>query len=318
MTDAGGSGGRRVHPSDEVRAALDAGRPLVALETSVLAQGLPWPRNLEAAREMDGRVRGAGAVPAWVAVRDGRVLVGLSGSELEQLSTPRAGVVKVARRDYPAVLASGAAGATTVSATLWAASRVGIEVMATGGIGGVHPRSGDVSADLLELARLPGLVVCAGPKSIVDPVATLERLEELGVLVVGYACTRLPFFVVPDAGIPLEHRVDTPAEAAAVARARRDLGVASAVLLCHPVPGDAALGRAEVDAAVRACERRAETSGIAGKAVTPFLLSCLAEVTVGRSLEANLALLRANASLAAQVAVSLAGAETRSCPDPPR
>ena len=308
MTSAGEADGPRVRPSDEVRAALGASRPLVALETSVLAQGLPWPRNLEAAREMDARVRREGAVPAWVAVGEGRVQVGLSAQDLEQLSTPGVGVVKVARRDYPAVLASGATGATTVSATLWAAARLGIDVMATGGIGGVHRHTGDVSADLLELARLPGLVVCAGPKSIVDPVATLERLEELGVLVMGYGCDRLPFFVVTDGGVALEHRVDAPAEAAAVARAGRELGVTSAVLLCQPVPGERALGRAEVDAAVRTCERRAQTGGIAGKAVTPFLLSCLAEVTGGRSLEANVALLAANASLAAQVAVSLAGA----------
>jgi pseudouridine-5'-phosphate glycosidase len=192
-----------------------------------------------------------------------------------------------------------------VSATLWAAARLGIEVMATGGIGGVHPGTGDVSADLLELARTPGLVVCAGPKSIVDPAATLERLEELGVLVAGFACDRLPFFLATDAGLTLEHHADTPEDAARLARARMDLGVESAVLLCQPVPAAHALDRDAVAAAVRECERRAEAAGVSGKAVTPFLLSALAEVTGGASLAANLALLGANATLAARIAVAL-------------
>ena len=291
--------------SPEVRVALDEARPVVALETSVLAQGLPPPRNLEAARALDACVRGERAVPAWVAVEGGRIRVGLGDGDLESLCTRGAPVAKVARRDYPAALAGSGRGSTTVSATLWAAAQLGIEVMATGGIGGVHPHTGDVSADLLELARLPGLVVCSGPKSIVDPAATLKRLEELGVLLVGYACDRLPFFLSPDAGLALEHRVDSPADAAGLARARAALGVESAVLLCQPVPPQHALDRDAVDAAVAECERRAAAAGVSGKAVTPFLLSCLAEATRGASLEANLALLRANATLAAQIAAAL-------------
>jgi pseudouridine-5'-phosphate glycosidase len=292
--------------TEEVRTALDEGRAIVALETSVLAQGLPPPRNAEAARDLDTWVRREGAVPAWVAVEGGAVRVGLREGDLAALCEPGARVAKVARRDYPAALAGGGRGSTTVSATLWAASRLGIEVMATGGIGGVHPRTGDVSADLLELARTPGLVVCSGPKSIVDPAATLERLEELGVLVAGYGCSRLPFFLATDAALDLEHRADTPADAARLARARADLGVESAVLLCQPVPASHALDRDVVAAAVAECERRAASAGVTGKAVTPFLLSALAQATGGASLEANLALLGANATLAARIAVALA------------
>jgi pseudouridylate synthase len=292
--------------SDEVRAARDAGRGIVALETSVLAQGLPHPHNAAAARDLGAAVRQAGAVPAWVSVDRGVVCVGLSASELDALCRPGAAITKVARRDYPAVLADGRAGATTVSATLWAAAAVGIEIMATGGIGGVHPGTGDVSADLLELARCPGLVVCSGPKSIVDPVATLERLEELGVLVVGYGCDRLPFFLSTDAGLPLEHRIDSPAAAASLARARSALGIQSAVLLCQPVPAEHAIDRHRIAGAVAACEARALDAGVSGKAVTPFLLSCLADLTDGASRQANLALLRANASLAGEIAVALA------------
>jgi len=291
--------------SDEVRSALEERRAVVALETSVLAQGLPAPRNLEAAAAMGLAVRRGGAVPAWVAVEDGALVVGLGEEELERLAAPDA-AAKVARRDLPAAVASGGLGATTVSATLWAAHRVGIEVVATGGIGGVHPGDADVSADLFELARTPGLVVCAGPKSIVDPVATAERLEELGILVVGYRCRRLPFFLVREAPVDLEHRVETPEEAARVAAARRELGVGAAVLLCSPIDEARAMDAGEVAAALRACEAEADRLGVSGKARTPFLLACLAERTDGRSLEANLALLEADAELASRVAAALA------------
>lgn len=296
-----------IRRSQELALALSSRHAVVALETSVLAQGLPAPRNLEAARSLDAAVRAEHATPAWIAVDGGMVQAGLSLAELEQWVPPGRTVSKVARRDYPAVLASGRPGATTVSATLWAAAELGIEVMCTGGIGGVHRTTGDVSADLLEMARLPGLIVCSGPKSIVDPVATLERLEELGILVIGYRTDRLPFFLARDAGLPLEHRCDSPAEVAAIARARRALGVDSAVLVCNPVPERFALDAAVVADAVAECERRASVADVTGKAVTPFLLGCLAEVTGGASLEANLALLMANATLAAQVAAALAG-----------
>jgi len=295
-----------VVPSAEVRAALESDRPVVALETSVLSQGLPAPRNAGAVERMSSAIQRVGALPAWIGVMSGEVRVGLSASELERFCDPK-GIAKVARRDLPMAVAGGGLGATTVSTPIWAAHAAGITVGATGGIGGVHPRSGDVSADLVELARTPVLLVCSGPKSIVDPVATDERLEELGVSVVGYGVDRLPFFLAREAPVELEHRVDTAIEAAAIARAQRDLGVRSAVLLCNPVPISYAMDAIAVAEAVRRAEARAEREGVRGKALTPFLLSALAEETGGASLEANLALLESNAGLAAEVADALAG-----------
>jgi pseudouridine-5'-phosphate glycosidase len=259
---------------------------------------------MEAARTMISAIWDRRAEPAWIFVDDGAVHVGATDDDLERLAA-EAGVAKAARRDLPMVMAGGGLGATTVSATLWAAHRAGIEVVATGGIGGVHPGAGDVSADLIEMARTPCALVCSGPKSIVDPVATMERLDELGVAVVGYRCDHLPFFVVRATDIPLEHRADTPERVAGVVRARRDLGVESAVLICQPVPEEHAVPETDVAAAVLACQERADRDGTSGKALTPYLLSCLAERTGGRSLEANLALLEANAGLAAEIATAL-------------
>jgi pseudouridine-5'-phosphate glycosidase len=202
-------------------------------------------------------------------------------------------------------VAAGATGATTVSASTWAAARAGIQVAATGGIGGVHPGGDDVSADLAELARTPVTLVCSGPKSILDPGATWERLDELGVAVLGYRCDRVPFFVASEAPIGLEHRADEPEEVAAAARARTDLGMASALLVCNPVPKDAAVDAAEVAALVEACREVARARGIEGKDLTPFLLSCLAERSDGRTLEANLSLLESNARVAGEIAGAL-------------
>jgi pseudouridylate synthase len=287
--------------SEEVAQALRGDGAVVALETSVIAQGLPPPRNLECIERMSAAVRGAGAVPAWTGVVDGELRAGLTELELEAFADPgRAS--KAARRDLPFAIASGRLGATTVSSTIWAAGRLGIPVVATGGIGGVHPGTGDVSADLVELSRTPVLLVCSGPKSIVEPVATAERLEELGVAIVGYRCDRLPFFLATESEVDLEQRVEDPASAALLVAALRRLEAASAVLLCNPVPADHAMDGAEVSRAVRACEEAAVLSGVRGKALTPFLLSCLAERTAGRSLEANLALLESNARLAGEVA----------------
>ncbi|HEX6231478.1 MAG TPA: pseudouridine-5'-phosphate glycosidase [Actinomycetota bacterium] len=292
-----------VVPSDEVRVALEGGRPVVALETSVIAQGLPPPRNLECVERMRTAVRRAGAVPAWTGVVYGSVVVGLTGEELMVFAEPgRAD--KVARRDVAVAVGAQRLGATTVSATIWAAAKVGVRVVATGGIGGVHPGTGDVSADLLELARTPVLLVCSGPKSVVDPVATAERLEELGVAVVGYRTRRLPFFLVREAPVDLESRVDDPPAAASIVRALRDLDADAAVLLCNPVPEGLAMDPGVVAAAARACAELAEREGVRGKAVTPYLLSCLAERTAGRSVEVNLALLESNARLAGEVAAA--------------
>jgi pseudouridine-5'-phosphate glycosidase len=288
----------------EVWSALAEGRAVVGLETSVIGQGLPHPRNVECVDRMTVAIRGEGAVPAWVGVLAGEVVVGLSPEELAVFAEPgRAD--KVARRDLPAACARGGPGATTVSAAIWAAARAGILVSATGGIGGVHPGARpDVSADLLELSRTPGLLVCSGPKSIVDPSATAERLEELGVTLVGYGVSRLPFFLAREAPVELAHRVDTPDEAAAVLGAAISLDTRSTVLLCEPITAEMAMDADEVAAAARRCEERAERERIRGRDLTPFLLNCLAEGTGGRSLEANLALLEANAALAGAVSAA--------------
>jgi pseudouridine-5'-phosphate glycosidase len=292
-------------PSEEVAAALADGRAVVALETSVVAQGLPSTSNAECVERMGAAIREAGAVPAWVGVLAGEIRVGLSDDELRALAEPGV-AAKVARRDLPFATASGGPGATTVSSTIWAAGRAGISVAATGGIGGVHPGSGDVSADLAELARSPILLVCSGPKSIVDPAATAERLEELGVAIVGYRCDRLPFFLAREVDVELDQRVDDAATAAGVLHAMRALAAPSGVVLCNPVPTDAAMDAAEVAEAVRDCELAATREGVRGKALTPYLLSCLAERTGGASLRANLALLESNARLAGEVAVAAA------------
>lgn len=294
----------RLRLSGRVEAALRDGRPVVALETSVLAQGLRSPHNLEAASAMEQEIRAAGAEPAWIWVDGGAVRIGLERADLHRL-TGGSRVVKVARRDLPVIVASGGAGATTVSAALWAASAAGIEVTATGGIGGVHRGTGDVSADLFELSQVRGTLVCSGPKSILDPGATLERLEELGVLVMGYRCSFLPFFLSASAGLPLEHRAETPAEVAATARARQALAIGTALVVCNPVPEGAGLPLEDVERAVSGCLDLARRRGVSGKALTPFLLGCIADATNGASVEANIALLRANAGLAAEVSAAV-------------
>lgn len=288
-------------PSTEVQEALESGRPVVALETSVLGQGLPPQWNHQAAASMETAVREAGAVSAWIWVEGGRIRIGAERVDLDRLM--EGDPAKVARRDLPMTLASGALGATTVSATIWAAHASGIEVTATGGIGGVHRTTGDVSADLVELGRTPGTLVCSGPKSILDPIATLERLEELGIGVIGFGTDVLPFFVVRETNLRLEHRADEPVGVAEAARARQGLEMPTVLLVCNPCPEDIALPAARVEEAVGRCVDRA--GGVTGKAVTPRLLACLAEETGGDSLRANVALLASNAGLAARIADAL-------------
>jgi pseudouridine-5'-phosphate glycosidase len=287
---------------------------VVVLESSVLAQGLPVPANREAAERMCGAVERAGAVPAVTAVVRGCATLGLEPDELARFLA-RDGVRKVSARDLAAAMLRGADGATTVAASLALGRAAGFSVFATGGIGGVHrelPGSApsswvrDESADLLELARTPMLCVCAGAKSILDLPATLERLETLGVPVVGYGTDTLPGFFVRDTGLPVPHRVDTPAELATLWRHHRALGRQEAVLVVQPPPADSALPGALVDGAVDDALARAARDGVTGPAVTPFLLGAVLEATAGRSLAANLALLEANAHLAAEVAVALA------------
>lgn len=291
----------------DVREALASGVGVVSLETSVIGQGLPYPRNLECVERMSVAIRAVGAEPAWIGVHEGAVRVGLTEGQLARFAEPDA-ATKVARRDIPVAVATGAVGATTVSATIWAAAIARIAVGATGGIGGVHPGEiVDVSADLLELARTPGLLVCSGPKSIVEPVATADKLEELGVAIVGYATDRLPFFLAREAPVVLEHRVDRPAEAAAMLGAAAALRIESTLVICNPIIETWAMDPTEVATATAEAERRFERSKVHGKARTPFLLAALAEITGGRSLEANLALLEDNARVAAEIAVAYAG-----------
>ena len=295
--------------SEEVEQALAGDAAVVALETSVIAQGLPPPRNLECVERMTAAVRTSGAVPAWVGIVHGEVRVGLSQTELESFAEPgRAS--KVARRDLTFALTQGGLGATTVSTTIWAAARAGVSVAATGGIGGVHGTTGDVSADLVELSRTRMVLVCSGPKSIVDPLATAERLEELGVAIVGYRCDRMPFFLALESDVELEQRVDDVVSAARLVHVLWRLEDASAVVVCNPIPADRAMDAATVADAVRGCEEVALRDRVRGKAVTPFLLSCLAERTGGASLEANLALLESNARLAGEIVVAAAATPT--------
>ena len=294
--------------SAEVAAALRDRRAVVALESSVLAQGLPIPANREAARRTTEAVRARGAVPATTAVVRGVPTLGLEGADLERFLA-RDGVRKVSARDVAQAMASGADGATTVAATLLLARLGGVRVFATGGIGGVHREPAfDESADLVELARSPIVVVCAGAKSILDLPATLERLETLGVAVVGYRTDELPGFFTTSTGLPVPARADDAAAIAAIFAAERALGRPGALLVVQAPPADAALPRELVDGAVARALEDARRTGVRGAGVTPFLLAAVERETGGRSLAANLALLEANASLAAEIAVSLAPA----------
>lgn len=303
MTRAG-SPDLRVH--DEVREALTGGRPVVALESTVIAHGLPWPENLEVARQLEAEVRTNGATPAIVAVLGGRLRVGLAPDEVEQLARGD-GVAKLSRRDLAVAIAQGRDGATTVSATMAIAHAAGIQVFATGGIGGVHRgNQADVSADLPELARTPVAVVCAGAKAILDLPATLEWLETHGVPVIGYGTGTFPAFFSRSSGLALAARADTPGEAAAVARAAWRNGLTSGILVCVPCPEVAALPPATMEAAVARAVADADHAGVRGKDLTPYLLRRVSEITGGESRAANRALLIQNAEVAARIARALA------------
>lgn len=299
----------------EVRAALEAGQPVVALESTLIAHGMPYPQNLDMARRLLAAVRKEGVVPAIIAVARGRVLVGLDDADLLRIA--QAGdVAKISTREIAAFLVSGKMGATTVASTMACAHLAGIRVFATGGIGGVHrdtDQTFDISADLMELARTPVLVVCAGAKSILDLPRTLELLEMLGVPVIGYGTDRFPAFYVRDSGLPVSARVNDAGGAARLFGAHAAMGGAGAVL-AQPVAEDVALTADEIEAAVGRAEAEAAIRGIRGGALTPFLLSRLADLTGGRSLRANQALVVANAKLAAQVAVELSQASALTAP----
>jgi pseudouridine-5'-phosphate glycosidase len=310
--------------------ALSRNQPVVFMESTVIAQGLPWPENHETALAMEAVVRASGAVPGMIAILDGVVRIGLSSAEIEEVArsaapstssgeTGAAGqgearpgrFAKANRRDLSVVLAQEGCAATTVSATLWLGQRFGVKpcVMATGGLGGVHRGAAetfDVSTDIDELARADGsIVVCSGFKSILDLAATLEALETRGVAIVGYHTSDLPAFTTVSSGLALEHRVESPEEAAALVRAHRDLGLPGAVVLANPAPGSEAVDRELMETALETALHDARRRKIAGKAITPFLLDAIRQATGGQSLRANRALLIGNARLAAEVAVAL-------------
>ncbi|MEV7981039.1 pseudouridine-5'-phosphate glycosidase [Streptomyces sp. NPDC086519] len=291
--------------SEEVREALDAGRAVVALESTIIAHGLPRPRNLQVALELEDTVRRAGAVPATIAVLDGRPRVGLDKDQLERVANEE-GIRKLGHRDLPLAVAAGASGATTVSATAQLAALAGLRVFATGGLGGVHREwtvTQDESADLGLLARTRITVVCAGVKSILDVPATLQRLETLGVAVAGYGTDRFPGFYLSDSGHPVDWTLQTPEQVADVMRAQDALDASdTALIVANPVPEaeqlDPVLHARVLADALHACD----AEGITGQAVTPFLLGYLVRHTDGASLEANLAAVRGNVRLAARIA----------------
>ncbi|MEU6265323.1 pseudouridine-5'-phosphate glycosidase [Saccharopolyspora shandongensis] len=296
--------------SDEVRRAVAEGRPVVALESTIITHGLPRPDNGEVARAAERQIRAAGAVPATIGVVDGVATVGLTGAQLDRLADDRA-AAKASVRDLPVAAAKRRNAGTTVAATSFLAHRAGIRVFATGGLGGVHhgaATSFDESADLVTLAATPLVVVSAGVKSILDVAATLERLETLNIPVLGYRTSRFPGFYVADSGHEIEYSADTPEEVAAAVAARDELGLRSAVLVANPVPADEQLDPALHDRALAEAWEEARRQGVGGHDITPFLLDRIRSATGGRSLAVNIAVYRNNIELATAIAIALAEA----------
>jgi|SRR5579871_670872 len=294
--------------SPEVADALSTKKPIVALESTIITHGMPYPRNVETALSVEDAAREMGAVPATIAVIEGRFRVGLSQLEIEQLGELTGGVVKASRRDLAAVAARKGSAGTTVAATMFIASLAGLEIFATGGIGGVHrgaEETFDISADLAELARTRVAVVCAGAKSILDIAKTLEYLETQGVAIVGYRCDEFPAFYARSSGFKLEHRCDGLHDLARMIRLQREVGPGG-LLIANPIPETYALERATIEERIAEAVMDARAQGVGKKEATPFLLKRVVELTEGRSLEANIALIRNNAMLAAQAAVELA------------
>lgn len=294
--------------SPAVAAAQAAGRPVVALESTIIAHGMPYPQNVRTAREVEALLRGMGVEPATIAVMGGRIRIGLADDELEQLASAQ-GVHKVSRRDLPAVLARGEMGATTVAGTMICAALAGIEVFVTGGIGGVHrgaAESFDISADLLELARTPVAVVCAGAKSILDIGLTLEVLETHGVPVIACGQDNFAAFWTRDSGFPADQRIDDPQAQARLLRTKWDLGLGGGVVVSNPIPAEAEMPREEIEALNRQALAEAQAQGLTGKRVTPFLLARIQALSGGRSLAANIALVKHNAQVGGRLALALA------------
>ncbi|MEQ9258517.1 MAG: pseudouridine-5'-phosphate glycosidase [Roseovarius sp.] len=295
-------------PSPEVAEALASGAPVVALESTIITHGMPYPRNLETAEKVEKTVRDAGAVPATIAVLEGRLHVGLTGAQLAALAKA-SNVAKLSRADLAVAMARGQTGATTVAATMIAARLAGISTFATGGIGGVHrgaSESFDISADLQELAQTPVTVVCAGAKAILDLKKTLEVLETLGVPVIAFGQSSFPAFWSATSELAAPLRMDNPAEIARAQLMRSALGLPGGQLVANPIPPEAEIPQAQIDPIIAQATAEAEAQGIHGKAVTPFLLERIFTLTEGRSLEANIALVLNNASLAARIATEIA------------
>ena len=296
-----------VHP--EVAEALQRGAPVVALESTIISHGMPWPQNVETALRVEAEVRHAGAVPATVAVIDGRMKAGLTQPEIQALGRAGQAVPKASRRDLPFLLAAGATGATTVAATMIVAALAGIRLFATGGIGGVHrgaETSFDISADLQELARTPVAVVCAGAKAILDLRLTLEYLETHGVPVIGFGTDELPAFYSRRSGLPLAWRLDTPSAVARVLHAKWAAGLAGGAVIANPIAQAHEIAQERIGACIDQALAEAQARGVAGAAVTPFLLARVSDLTGGQSLASNIELVLSNARLAASVAREMA------------
>ena len=294
--------------SAEVKEALEQGKPVVALESTIISHGMPYPQNVETALNVEKIIRENGAVPATIAVIGGRMKAGLTPEEIDYLGKTGAGVAKASRRDLPVLVSLGRDGATTVTTTMMIAHMAGISVFATGGIGGVHrgaETTMDISADLEELASTPVMVVCAGAKSILDLGLTLEYLETHGVPVLGYGTKELPAFYTRKSGFEVDYRVDTPAELAAAFRASLDLGLRGGMLVTNPIPEEFAMDHEVINRAIDEAVAQANAQGIHGKATTPFLLAKVKELTGGDSLDSNIQLVFNNARLAAQTAAEL-------------
>ena len=294
--------------SPEVKEALESGRPVVALESTIISHGMPYPRNVETALTVEQTIRDNGAVPATIAVIGGRLKAGLTRDEIEYLGKTGRAVAKASRRDLPALVARGLDGATTVTTTMIIANLAGIRVFATGGIGGVHRGAEvtmDISADLEELAQTPVMVICAGAKSILDLGLTLEYLETKGVPVIGYGTDELPAFYTRESGFSVDYRADSPEELAAMFKAQRALGYKGGMLVTNPIPEEYSMDKAVIDKAIDDAISDAEALGIKGKETTPFLLAKIVELTGGDSLESNIKLVLNNAALAAKTAAKI-------------
>jgi pseudouridine-5'-phosphate glycosidase len=291
----------------EIKIALDLGAPIVALESTVITHGLPHPQNLQLARDMEKNVRDAGATPATIALLDGQIHIGISDEELVRLSESES-TLKVSHRDFATAIVKKSNGGTTVAGTMFAANMTGIKVFATGGIGGVHKESSfDISTDLRSLAEIPTIVVCAGAKAILDLPATLEYLETMGVPVVGYGTDEFPAFYSRESGLGVSARLDSPKEIAEFAQAHWNLGMRGGILVTNPIPEADAISAAKMEPIIAKASAEAIEQGIHGQKLTPFLLGRISELTKGKSMKANLALLLNNARLAAQIAAELSG-----------